>query len=213
MNVLRSPIRCARGTLADFNDIIEMLIQFDFQIESLKCNIAIYECLQSAIHEYKWDYVRALLSVPLFLDPIKIAATTTTADCSSKSFLHVLIMRADTDLVKSFLELGICKPDLLSLKSAIDKNSHELVQYLLESKNQLSVMDEYEEYSGYSCLLSYVFSSLKYNPRWEQSFVELIADYGADSRDIDGNTVLHLACKYSVKFIVQIIEINNDGHS
>ena len=118
VNVLRLPIRC--GTLADFNDIIEMLIQFDFQIESLKCNIAIYECLKSAIHEYKWDFVRALLSVPLFLDAIKIAATTVTVDHSPKSFLHVLIGRADMDLVKSFLELGICKPDLLSLKLAID---------------------------------------------------------------------------------------------
>jgi ankyrin repeat protein len=197
------------GALADFNDIIEMLIQFDFQAESLKYNTTVYECLETAIREYKWDFVRALLSA--FLDPIKVVATTLTEDRSSKSFLHV-IERADTDLVKLFVEHGICKPDLLSLKSAIDRNSHELVQYLLESKNQLSVMDEYKKYSGYSCLLSYIFSSLEYKSqyKWEQNFVKLIADYGADSRDIDGNTVVHLACKYSVKFI---IENNNYDHN
>ena len=198
VQVLRLPMHC--GSLTDFKCIIEMLTQFDFQAESAKYNTEVYECLCSAIRSYKWDFVRALLSA--FLDPIKVAATT--IDHSSQSFLHnILFKEADVDLIKLFLEHEITnKPDLLSLKLAIDRNCYELVQYLLESTDQLSVMDEYEEYSGYSSLLSYIFSSFEYKSR-EQSLVKLIADHGAGSRDIDGNTVLHLACKYSVKFIIE----------
>ena len=203
VHVLRLPMRT--NSLVDFKDIIEILIQLELPIE---CNTEIYKCLQSAVDDNKWDFVRALLLA--FPDQIKVAAGTYSSDTknqSSRSFPHALFDRADVDLIKLILELEICnlKPNLLTLKWSIDRvpSCFELVQYLLESADQpLSVMDKHDKNSGHSCLLSYVLSLYKCKAR-KQRLVKLIADYGAEGIDIDGNTILHLACEYSAIFLVK----------
>ena len=204
VRVLRLPVCC--GSLADLECVIEALTQLEFQADSVEYNNEVYECLSSAIYSNKWDFVKALLLA--FLDPIKAAARLAdTEGSSSQSFIRTLFERADVDLIKQFLELEICKLDLLTLKWAIDRNCYELVKYLLESADNLSVMerprhdDRYNHSMANKCssLLSYVFSS----ESCEQRLVKLIADYGTDGRDVKGNTVLHLACKYSIMFIIE----------
>ena len=204
VRVLRLPICC--GSLSDLECIIEALTQLDFQADSVKYSTEVYECLGSAVNVRKWEFVRALLLA--FPDPIKatVANLIDTEDSSSQSLISSLFKRADVDLIKLFLELGICKADLLILEWAIDRNCYELVKYLLESTDNLSVMDKPRHDDRYnhmtnrcSSLLSYVFSSKS----CEQRLVKLLADYGADGRDIEGNTVLHLACQYSIMFIIE----------
>ena len=202
--VLRLPMHC--NSLADFKHIIEILTQLEFQADSIECKIEIYRCLRSAVCDNKWDFVRTLLLA--FPKQIKtMVAASDTEDLSSQSFLHTLFdERADVDLIKPLLD--DVEPNLCTLKLIIDRvpNCFEFVQYLLETAdNQLiSVMDTGD--SGHFSLLPYVLSLYKHKA-CEQRLVKLIAEYGADSRDIDGNTVLHLACEYSVVFLT---ECNND---
>ena len=218
VRVLRLPVCC--GSLSDLECIIEALTQLDFQADSVKYSTEVYECLGSAVNVSKWEFVRALLLA--FPDPIKVAAANLidTEDSSSQSLISSLFKRADVDLIKLFLELGICKPDLLILEWAIDRNCYELVKYLLESTDNLSVMamvmdkprhdDRYNHMTNRcSSLLSYVFSSKS----CEQRLVKLLADYGADGRDIEGNTVLHLACQYSIMFIIEDNSYHHDNSS
>ena len=200
MRVLRLPMHC--DSLADLQCLIEILAQFEFQAESVEYSIEIYKCLGSAVYHNKWDFARALLSA--YPEPIKVAARVAEEESSSsnQSFMHTLFKYADIDLIKLFLEFEICKPNLLSLKWAIDDNCYELVEHLFKSADHLPIMGKHDHKEiRYSSLLSYVFSS---HQSHEQRLVKLIADYnGADDRDIDGNTVLHLACEYSVAYLVE----------
>ena len=206
VRVLRLPMHC--GSLDDLECIVETLTQLEFQADSVEYNVEVYKCLSSAVYKNKWEFVRALLLA--FPNPIKASARLAdTEGASSQSFTHSLFQSADVDLIKLFLEVEICKPDLLTLERAIDRNCYELVQYQLESADHLSVMDRYNKETGPSSLLSYVFSAFKYKS-CEQRLVKLIADYGADGRDIEGNTVLHLACEYSTTFL---FEDNNCDNS
>ena len=125
LRVLRLPLYCHDASLADFEYIIDMLTQLEFRAESMKYSNEVYECVRLVVSGCKWDFVRILLRA--FPDPIKIAAGA--ADRASQSFLRTLFEKADIDLIKLFLNLEICKPNLLILKWSIDRvpNSFELV--------------------------------------------------------------------------------------
>ena len=201
LRVLRLPLYCHDISLADFEYIIDMLTQLEFRTESMKYSNEIYECVRLVVSACKWEFVKILLRA--FPAPIKLAAGA--ANKTSQSFLRTLFEKADIELIKLFFNLEICKPNLLILKWSIDRvpNSFELVQYILESADHLAVMDKHDKDSGFSCLLSYVLSLYTATAR-EERLIELIVDYGADgrSRDIHGNTVLHLACQYSATFLL-----------
>ena len=112
-----------------------------------------------------------------------------------------MYMNDNTDLVKAFLELGICKPDVVSLQIVISRRLHDLTKCLMESADHAIIMDKYDQWSS---LLSHVFESNKYPwVCYDQDVVKLVVEMCSDNTDVEGNTPLHLACQYSVKFIIK----------
>ena len=114
---------------------------------------------------------------------------------------HRACMHNRIDLIKTFLEVGICKPDVISLQIVIKRNFNNLLCYLIQSADHPLIMDEYDEWPS---LVSHVFDNCRYKNDcyYDPDVVSHIVKMCLDSKDRDGNSPLHLACRYSVTFIL-----------
>ena len=93
----------------------------------------------------------------------------------------------------------------MAIKEAIDRKDDDLVHYLFKSAKHPVVMNQYR-YARESSFLSYVLSYCNQhisNYHQKPELVRLIASNGVNGRDVEGNTVLHLACKYSIMFLIE----------
>ena len=112
------------------------------------------------------------------------------------SLFQIACAEANLDLIKKIVEHGICKPDVVSLKVAIDRKHYDLIQFLLESADHPLVLDRFE---GWSSLLYYTLEHFVS----DQNLIKFVVGttISADVRDSDGNTLLHLLCKHRGTFI------------
>ena len=201
--ILRVPVYS--GSLANMKYVVQTLkplLKVDEEF-----NMAVYSCLKLAADKKRWDFVRYFLYS--FTQPIRVAMTADNTK-SSRNFWELTPFQkackeANISVVRTFLDLDICKPDVMAIKEAIDRNHDGLVHYLLKSAKHPVVMDQYQ-YARESSFLSYVLSY--YNERigdyhQKPELVRLIASNGVNGRDVEGNTVLHLACKYSIMFLIE----------
>ena len=252
LRALMLPLHC--DSFDDLKDLTKVL-KLSEECASKEHSFEVYKCLQLAVDESKWDFVKHILySYPRL---IKVAMAAQISKCAprhadinndgwsgwegqhiyrpyvsqadTKLSWQSIPIRSDkyekrleseklpsyitpfhkvcmymydnTDLIKVFLELGICKPDVMSLQIVISRCLHGLAKYLMENSDHAIIMDKYDRWSS---LLSHVFESSKYpGVCYDRNIVKLIVEMCSDSRDIEGNTPLHLACQYSVTFIVK----------
>ena len=132
----------------------------------------------------------------------------------AKTLFHrVCSHPADVHLIKAFfdLDLEIFKPDVESVKEAIERNSYNLVHYLLEVADHPLDIDK--NGAAWSTLLLYVLDrSKRWYCRFDKKLVELISTTfsGIDVKDDEGNNPLHLACKwYSGTAVIAPLAKNN----
>ena len=200
--ILRVPVY--GGSLANMKYVIQTLkplLKVDEEF-----NMAVYSCLKLAADKKRWDFVEYFLHS--FTQPIRVAMT---ADNTELSYFWELTpfqkacKEANISVVRTFLDLDICTPDVMAIKEAIDRKDDDLVHYLFKSAKHPVVMDQYRytrESSFLSCILSYCNERIG-NYHQKPELVRLIASNGVNGRDVEGNTVLHLACKYSIMFLIE----------
>ena len=187
--VLRLPIHF--GSLPDLKFMISILKPTLSLQKLMEYNREIYNCLGVAIYDKKWDLVECILRE--FHESIKAVMAS-----GDQVLFHRVCYEADVNLVKLFLELGICESDIIAVKEAFNRNDYDLLSYLLQSAKQPIVMKRYN--SEWSSLLSCILS---FNCSKRKKLIKLLVAYANNSRDSEGNTVLHLACKHSVPFLVK----------
>jgi ankyrin repeat protein len=206
LRVLRLPACCGRP--ADLKCMVQAFPPKIMSDEKFNCEL--YECLKIVVDKNRWDFVKYLLQT--FSQSIKSAMVSESADQSSAWYTWKLnpfqnaCKQARISVVKMFLDHKICKPDTISIKEALERKHYDLVSYLLTSTEHPIVMDECE-YSN--SLLSEVLSSPWQNHG--EDAIKLIASNGVNGKDVDGNTVLHLACEYSVVSLVKEYSCNDQS--
>ena len=193
--ILRLPVH--RNSLTDIKDIIDALkpvlkSEKDFHLE-------IYNCLKIAVNKKRWDFVKYLLQT--FAQPIHDQVAMVAANTKSMELtpFQEACKKADINIIRIFLDLNICKPDVMAIKVALDRKCYELLHYLLVSARRPVVMDQYQQSTSF---LSDVLTSYGYRS-YDQKLIKLIASNGINGRDAEGNTVLHLACKHTIMFLIK----------
>ena len=178
-------------SLSDLKDMISFLKPGISSQKLMDNDREIYHYLMIAVGRKKWDLVECMLLE--FPEPIKAVIAS-----GSQTPFPTVCDEADIKLIKLFLELDICEPDVAAIKVAFDQNDYKLLSYLLQSTKQQVVMEQYgnEGSSLLSRILSYRCSKRK-------KLIKLLVAHANNSRDSKGNTVLHLACKHSVQFLVK----------
>ena len=193
--VLRLPVYC--GSFTDFIQL-EYSLNLKLGDSSPELGSEIAKCLEIALSREHTEsgFVESIMRTYAY--PIKVALKSINTEKSSAGPypFHIACSKADIGLIKSFVELNICKPDVRSVKVAIDRNDYELVQLLLQSADHPLLMDRFDNWSS---MLSYIFYHLKDDEKLVRLVVDATA--GTDIRDADGNTPLHLLCNDSIAFI------------
>ena len=191
IKLLRLSVYC--GSFADFVHLESLLNPKLKDNSSMLCS-EVSKCLEIALEQNKWDFAESLLCN--YVSYIRVAVNRDQEQSSMSSPFHIACAKANIDLIKKIVEHGICKPDVVSLKVAIDRKKYDLIQFLLESADHPLVLDRFE---GWSSLLSYILENLEYD---QKLFMLVVGTtIGADFKDSDGNTPLHLLCKDEVSFI------------
>ena len=179
------------GSLCDLKIMISFLKHGISSQNFMGHKREIYHCLMIAVGGKTWDLVECILRE--FPEPIKAVMVFS---CDRIPF-HRVCREADAKpLIKLFLELNICEPDVLAVENVYDQNDYDLLSYLLQYTKQKVVMEQHYESSLLSSILSYSSSKKK-------KFIKLLVAHANNSRDCKGNTVLHLACEHSVQFLVK----------
>ena len=151
-------------------------------------------CFEIALEQSKSSFVERLSHT--YSNSIKKAMKSDRKwDSAITKAFHKACSEADIDVLKVFIGDDICKPDVQSLKIAIDDNHYELVQFLLRSADHPILLDKFERRS---CILSYIFDRQEHDEKLFGLVLE--ATVGTDVRDAEGNTPLHLLCKYPIRF-------------
>jgi ankyrin repeat protein len=180
---------------------------FKLMVDSLKhklqstCKQVYFEiskCLEIAVTENKWGFAENL--VRTYADIIKMSLTSDSVQVpvSTPDCLHVACDKGIVEFVRTFLQFNICKPDANSVKIAIDGNHYEVLSLLLKSAHPSVLMDGYETWSS---LLSYVFE--RHQDDRKITKIIVAAAVNTSMVDTDGNSPLHLACKYSVAHVMK----------
>ena len=196
--ILRLPVH--RSSLSNMKDLIHALKPVLKSEEEF--HLEIYNCLKIAVNKKRWGFVKYLLqrfAQPIHDQVAMVAANTKSTNPWKLTPFQEACKKADISIVKIFLDLNICKPDVMAIKVALDRECYELLRYLLISARRPIVMDQYQHSTSF---LSDVLSSYSYRS-YDQKFIKLIASNGINGRDAEGNTVLHLACKHVIMFLIE----------
>ena len=192
--ILRLPLRC--GSFTEFEQFKSFLsLKLGNNSPELCSELA--KCVDIAL-DYKLE-TKSTFSVESLLcayaKSIKVPMNSDTEQSSTSTIIHTFhkaCSNADIELIKLFFELGICKPNVQSVKIAIDKNDYELVELLFQSADHPLLMDRFE---GWSSMLLYI------HLHCDEKLIRLVVEsaIGTDVRDAEGNTPLHLLCKGAVR--------------
>ena len=195
--ILRLPVCCGLR-FDDFKQLLESILSLRLGYNLPEVCSELKKCLEIALEQTKLDYIENLLHT--YANCIKVAMKSDVGQSSTFNLFHKACSKADIDVIKWFFELDICKPDVQSLKIAIDRKDYELVQLLLQSADHPLLMDRFERWSS---MLSYIFDCQVIKP--DQELVKIIVDatVSTDVRDAEGNTPLHLVCEHSVDSIAK----------
>ena len=198
--ILRLPLHC--GSFDDFK-LLESILNLAIGDSSLELCCEVAKCLDIALssEESKLEFVTSLLRTyaEYITIAMNVSESSTKLSVEKSNVFHLACSKADIDVVKMFLKLDICKPDVQSLKKAIDRKHYELVEVLLHSADHPLLLGWFSESlftRTSTCMLSYIFSRLKD----DKKLIRLVVDatIGTDVRDAKGNTPLHLLCKHLV---------------
>ena len=158
----------------------------------------ISKCLEIAVAENKWGFAENLLRT--YSDVIKttLISDSVQASVSAPDCLHVACDKGNLEFVRTFLQFNISKPDVKSIKIAIDGKHYKLLSFLLKSAHHAVLMDRCESWSS---LLSYVFECHQH----DRKITKIISAVSVSSNiaDADDNSPLHLACKHSVTHVME----------
>ena len=185
IKLLRLPIYC--GSFADFVHL-ESLLNPKLKDDSAMLCSEVAKCLEIAIKQKNWDFAESLLCK--YTSYIRIAMDREQQKAPISSLFQIACAEANLNLIKKIVELDICKPDVCSLKVAIDREDVDLIHFLVESADHPLLLDNFEDWST---LLSYIFDN--FGPDQNVTRFVIDATVGADIRDSDGNTPLHLLCR------------------
>ena len=188
---LRLPLHC--GSFDDFKQL-ESTLSLKLGDNSPEVCSEVAHCFEIGLEQTCLDYAKSLLRT--YANSIKIAMMSYAGRSSTLSLFHKACSKADIDVVKIFFELDICKPDVQSLKIAIDRKHYELVQFLVQSANHPLLFDRFDLRIQWSSMLSYLFDG---SQEHDEKLVRLVVvtTFSTDFRDAEGNTPLHLLCEHS----------------
>ena len=114
------------GSLPDLKFMISFLKAGISSQILMDHNHEIYYYLNLAVYGRKWDLVECM--VQEFPKHIKAAMVS----YHIKTFATVCD-KADIELIKLFLDLDICEPDVYAVRRVYDRNDYKLLSYLLQS--------------------------------------------------------------------------------
>ena len=190
LHILRLPLFC--GSFTDFKQLKSTLsLKLGDDSRDIVSD-SVAKCLEIALDQAKSAFVENILHT--YAHCLKVAIKSFNTQSIIPNVFHTACSKADIDVIKLFFELDICKPDVRSLKIAIDRKHYELVQLLLHSADHPLLLDKFRVWSASGSMLSYIFSHLN----CDEKLIRLVVDatIGTDDvRDAEGNTPLHLLCK------------------
>ena len=190
--ILRLQLSCDLSSFEDFKQL-ESILNLSLGDNSPELSAEVAKCLEIALssEESKSEFVGNLL---------RMYAKYTTKDSEqtlTPILFHKACSKADINVIKIFFELDICKPDVHSVKIAIDRKDYELVQFLLLSADHPLLLDEFvrDDLKWSTSMLYYIFDQLMH----DQKLIKLAFDstVGIEVRDSKGNNPLHLLCQHS----------------
>ena len=190
LHVLRLPVYC--NSKLDKFWCIYGCLKGNVGGNCTEFNCEVAKCLEIAIDESKWEFIEKVVRTNI--GAIKTTIATDLIEATASSLFYKLCHKGDLNLIKIFLQQGVFKPDTKSIVTAIYREHYELVNYLVGSTDNSLFMERYETYSS---LLSYVFEYHQHDKQLLHLTVAATVD--CKTRDIDGNSPLHLACKHDVE--------------
>ena len=229
LNVLRLPLYVSPHdiSLSDQSELIEFIVSIhggdgtDRIVEKEVCT-----CFKIALGTSNLNLAELLLSIcPIYIKNSLVSDLQLSAKIQES--LHEAIKDRELSLIKLMIELDICKPTLISFKTAIKMDDHDIVHRLIQSAD-ISLLSELIFYildlaKKVKCTGrcnycdDFLFPSL---PLVNLILTNCISRSESFIRDAKGNNPLHLACnsilcKDIISFINEIDSsyqmLPNDG--
>ena len=186
---------CSRGTIKDLNFLLKRL-HLEFELGSSPLYF-----LETAIHHKRWDIIKYLLTN--FHEDIKHAIEQCNPHWVSP-FLKACAS-GNVDIVRLFVDLKISVPDAEAAHRAVlsaPDNGKAVISYFIESVGHSFAMNACSSLDGSSWLGNVLSYSQE---RRDLGLIKLISKNDIVSRDYEGNTPLHLACKHCVVEMVEFL--------
>ena len=215
-------LMCCCGTVTNLNMFSEKLC---LQVEPYFCSKPIL-CLNMAIDNQRWEVAKHLIAkyhdiIKTAMENfnVKVGTSITRYDHPRSPFLKACASN-NIKLVKTFIDHDICKPNAKIVHYIMEHladGGKAMISYFVESVKHPFAMDRYCSWSNKS-LLSHAFSKHK-PPHGDFQLIKLLCINSIGSRDEEGNSPLHLACRLqSVEIVTYLTEdlkceqsaLNND---